>query len=122
MKSELRKRLVKRILSETLSRMRLYGNLEEREFAERISDFPRLLREWASQLEDPSKDLIRSELPGFEAYSRWAKVYDNDLKSNPVIAGYSLHGLSPNPHESSKPISEILSLLTIQTSFIDSLT
>ncbi len=87
MKSELRKRLVKRILSETLSRMRLYGNLKEREFAERISDFPKLLREWASQLEDPSKDLIRCELPGFEAYSRWAKVYDDDSKNNPVIAG-----------------------------------
>ncbi len=87
MKSELRKRLVKRILFETLSRMRLYGNLEEREFAERISDFPKLLREWASQLEDPPKDLIRSELPGLESYSRWAKVYDDDSKNNPVIAG-----------------------------------
>lgn len=86
-KSELKKRLVKRILSETLSRMCLYGNLEEREFAERISDFPKLLREWASQLENPSKDLIRSELPGFEAYSKWAKVYDDVSKNNPVIAG-----------------------------------
>ena len=87
MKSELRKRLVKRILSETLSRMRLYGNLQESEFAERVSDFPKLLREWANQLEDPSKDLIRSELLGFESYSRWAEVYDDDSKNNPVIAG-----------------------------------
>ena len=87
LKSELRKRLIKRILSETLSRMRLYGNLEEREFAERVSDFPKLLREWANQLEDPSKDLIRSELPGLESYGKWAKVYDDDSKNNPVIAG-----------------------------------
>ena len=80
------KRLLMRILSECFSRIRLYSELEEDQFADRVDDYPQLLRDWAVQFEQPPQDMVSYELPGWEGYSKWAQDYDNE-KDNPVTAG-----------------------------------
>ena len=82
-----RRRVVQKILSECLSRIRLFGHCSEEEFAERIRDLTALLHEWAEQLEAPSPDVDRRPEPkAFRAYALWAESYDQS-EDNPVIAG-----------------------------------
>lgn len=80
------KRIVRRVLTECLSRFRLYGHLKENMFAEKVCDFPTLLRDFADQLVAPSEDLTCQEPPNFTGYSKWADNYDS-YANNPVIAG-----------------------------------
>jgi malonyl-CoA O-methyltransferase len=82
-----RRRLVQRIMSECLSRIRLHGACDEATFAQQIEDLPTLLREWATQLETPPSDVEpRPEPPAFQGYALWAGSYDQS-EGNPVIAG-----------------------------------
>lgn len=50
-----RRIIVCRVLSKALSRIRLFRELEERAFTERIQGTPGMLREWADELEDESQ-------------------------------------------------------------------
>jgi SAM-dependent methyltransferase len=80
-----RRWLVGRLLSTCLSRIRLYGERPEAEFAEQVRDLPAYLRDIADKLEDPPDEIAKHrEPPGFEAYDRWAEIYD-DEPDNPVI-------------------------------------
>ncbi len=81
-----RQRIIRKVMLECLSRIRLHDNLDENKFSKKITDFPTLLREWADLLGNPPKDLRRFELPEFKGYSLWAENYDNE-KNNPVIIG-----------------------------------
>ena len=81
-----RQKLIRKILLECLSRIRLHDNLDEKRFSKKIRDFPALLREWAGLLENPPKGLRRFELPEFKGYSLWAENYDNE-HHNSVIMG-----------------------------------
>lgn len=82
-----RRRLVNKVLSECLWRIRSFHDCDEEEFAERIHDLPALLREAADQMETPPPGVaVRVEPPEFEGYSLWAENYDRE-EHNPVIAG-----------------------------------
>jgi 2-polyprenyl-3-methyl-5-hydroxy-6-metoxy-1,4-benzoquinol methylase len=82
-----RHRIVQRIVSECLSRIRQFGEESEEQFAAHVQDLPALLHQWADQLAAPSPDLEgRPEPPGLEGYALWAESYDQ-WENNPVIAG-----------------------------------
>ena len=82
-----RRIIIGRILTESLSRIRRFGDLGEEKFSASIRDLPRMLRVWAKLLDEPPEDFeARPELPEFEGYSSWAESYDQS-DQNPVIAG-----------------------------------
>lgn len=81
-----RRRIVQRVLSETLSRIRRFDELNVNTFAESVQDLPAMLREWADQMEDPRDIAPRLEIPDLGGYALWADNYD-DLDGNPVVAG-----------------------------------
>lgn len=82
-----RRWLVGRLLSTCLSRIRLFGDGPEAQFAEQVRDLPAYLRETADRLESPTAEVPRHPEPqGFGAYDRWAETYD-DEPDNSVIRG-----------------------------------
>jgi 2-polyprenyl-3-methyl-5-hydroxy-6-metoxy-1,4-benzoquinol methylase len=81
-----RRRIVQKVMSECLSRIRQRGECSEDEFARAVADLPALLRESADGLENPPASLAtRVEAPGLEGYSLWAESYDENA-DNPVVA------------------------------------
>ncbi|MDP6358816.1 MAG: methyltransferase domain-containing protein [Planctomycetota bacterium] len=81
-----RRRIVQRAFSECLSRIRQFDEIGEEEFSSAVRDIPDVLRELATQLEDPPDEIAaHPELPGLEGYARWADGYDCN-EDNVVIA------------------------------------
>ena len=82
-----RRRVVQRILSECLSRIQLFGDCSEEEFAEEVRDLTSFLHEWAEHLESPPTEIEHIPEPSaLRGYALWSEDYDQS-EDNPVIAG-----------------------------------
>ena len=83
------KRVLKRVLLESLHRYRQFGDLPEDMFSEAMEDYPVYLRTMAEIYEKAPPELKVQEKPGFEGYTDWAETYDSET-NNQVIQGEDL--------------------------------
>ena len=81
-----RKRVLRKVLLESLSRHRSTFGLPDVEFERENSDYPSYLREMADAFDEAPSALAILESPGFTGYDQWAESYD-DEPGNPVIRG-----------------------------------